>query len=201
MDISKVEHFILEKLKQELPANLTYHGYHHTLDVYHAAKRLAELEHVRGSDLILLKTAALYHDVGFTVRYRSHEEAGCQIARDTLPEFGFNTKQIERICGMIMATKIPQTPTNHLEQILADADLDYLGRPDYYPIAQTLFKEFKAYAIVKDEQEWNTLQISFFESHAYFTKTAQHLRGGQKKERLEEIYRVVAGYGYEAETA
>jgi predicted metal-dependent HD superfamily phosphohydrolase len=199
MDILKAEQFILDKLKRDLPSNLFYHGYHHTLDVYHATKRLAELEQVRGSDLALLKTAALYHDSGFTTRYKNHEEAGCDIARDTLPAFGYNEKQIERICGMIMATKLPQTPTNHLEQILADADLDYLGRPDFYPIAQTLYEEFLAYGIIKDEQEWNRLQLRFFENHTYFTNTAQHLRDAQKKARLEEIRKIVAGY--ETETA
>jgi uncharacterized protein len=199
MDISKAEQFILAKLKKELPQNLSYHGYHHTLDVYHAAKRLAELEQVRGSDLILLKTAALYHDSGFTNRYKNHEEAGCDIARETLPEFGYNEKQIDRICGMILATKLPQKPTNHLEQLLADADLDYLGRSDFYPIAHTLFEEFKAYGIVKDEQDWNRLQLRFFEGHTYFTKTAQQLRDVHKKARREEIRKIVAGY--EAETA
>jgi uncharacterized protein len=199
MDISNVEQFILDKLKRELPADLSYHGYHHTLDVYHAAKRLAEFEQVRGADLILLKTAALYHDAGFTVRYQNHEEAGCDIARDTLPAFGYNERQIERICGMILATKLSQNPRNHLEQLIADADLDYLGRPDFYPIAQTLFEEFKAYGIVKDEQDWNRLQLRFLEGHTYFSKTAQQLRDPQKKARLEEIRRIVAGY--ETETA
>ena len=34
-----------------------------------------------------------------------------------LPEYGYSTGQIDRICGMIMATQIPQTPHNKLEEI------------------------------------------------------------------------------------
>ena len=55
------------------------------------------------------------------------------------------------------------------------------------------------YGIVKDEQDWNRLQLRFFEGHSYFTKTAQQLRDAQKKARLEEIRQIVAGY--ETETA
>ena len=58
----------------------------------------------------------------------------------------------EQICGMIMATKIPQSPKNYLEQILCDADLDYLGRDDFYDIGGTLFKELKTYNVLDTEE-------------------------------------------------
>ena len=34
-----------------------------------------------------------------------------------------------------MATKIPQKPQNHYEEVLSDADLDYLGRDDFLRLA------------------------------------------------------------------
>ena len=49
------------------------------------------------------------------------------MAKEELPKFGLSEKDIELICGMIMATKIPQNPKTKLEKIIADADLEYLG--------------------------------------------------------------------------
>lgn len=58
-------------------------------------------------------------------KHAGHEFEGCLIARTALPGFGYTGEDI-MICGMIMATKIPQSPTNILEEIICDADLDYL---------------------------------------------------------------------------
>ncbi|MEZ4827041.1 MAG: HD domain-containing protein [Bacteroidia bacterium] len=138
------------KLKDELPESLTYHGIHHTMDVLDAAVEIGESEGIQGEELILLKTAALYHDSGFTKTYQGHEAEGCDIAKEYLPRFGYSSEQIEKICGMIMATRIPQTPCNLLEKILCDADLYYLGRNDFYPVGNSLFQEFQEQVIVRN---------------------------------------------------
>ncbi|MBK5272334.1 MAG: HD domain-containing protein, partial [Bacteroidia bacterium] len=99
------------KLEQDLPKDLFYHGIHHTLDVLEQAERIAKAENISGAeDLMLLKVACLYHDRGFLITYSGHEEVGCKMAKEELPVFHFADKQIKIICGLIMATKIPQTP-------------------------------------------------------------------------------------------
>jgi predicted metal-dependent HD superfamily phosphohydrolase len=122
----------------------------------------------------------MYHDCGFMVSSKEHEAIGCDIARQSLPQFGYTPEQIERICGMIMATRIPQTPHNLVEQIIADADLDYLGRDDFWTIGNKLFEELQMYGIIQTEDEWNSLQIRFLDQHHYFTKTAIETRKDQK---------------------
>src|ERR1041385_5974927 len=142
-DYSAAENFILKKLESELPKNLTYHGVHHMFDVLNAALEIAANEGIiNPEDLKLLRVAVLFHDAGFIHVYKGHEEIGCEMAKEFLPKFGFNEEQIKKICGMIKATKLPQEPRTHLERIIADADLDYLGRDDFYPIAKTLFDEW-----------------------------------------------------------
>lgn len=187
MDYQRAKTFILNKLEQELPEDLTYHGLHHTRDVLEASIRLAEQEGVNGHDLLLLKTAALYHDAGFLTTYKEHEEVGCELSVQYLPQYGFSDEEIEKICGMIRATRIPQTPHNLLEEILADADLDYLGRSDFHTIADSLYREFRSREIVKTEQEWFRLQKSFFESHRYFTESAKAMRTAKKEEHYKWI--------------
>ena len=95
---------------------------------------------------------------------------------------------------MIMATKIPQSPNTLLEEILCDADLDYLGRDDFFNIGETLFEELRAYHLISDEQAWNRLQVSFLNAHHYYTRTNKALREPVKRRYLEDLQDLVATY-------
>ena len=139
----------------------------------------------------LLRIAVLFHDSGFTVGPKDHEERGCNMAREILPGFDYSEDEIETICGMILATKYPQKPNNHLEEIICDADLDYLGRDDFFEIGNTLFKEMKEQGSLSDEDEWNRLQESFLVSHSYLTKSAISLRNAKKQEHLDMVRKVL----------
>jgi uncharacterized protein len=195
IDLQNIRLTILQRLRSGLDPRLTYHGVHHTEDVVTEALRIAAAEKVTGhEDLLLLNIASLFHDSGFLYVYKDHEERGCRIAEETLPAFGINSSQLERIKGMIMATKIPQSPHNFLEEIICDADLDYLGREDFYPIGKTLFAEWKVYGFVQDEEDWNRKQVGFLEMHHYFTPSSIALRGAQKEKHLEEIKSIIAAY-------
>ena len=172
MKYRAAKQFILQKLRKELSENLHYHGLHHTMDVLRVAGNLCVSEKVPAQKVPLVKTAALFHDAGFVKnKHANHEAEGCEMARAELPQFGYSPDDIETVCGMIMATKIPQSPTNHLEEIICDADLDYLGRPDFYKIGASLFEELAAYHLLGDEKTWNRLQVSFLSQHQFFTKT------------------------------
>lgn len=187
MQFEKVKKFILDKLKKDLPKNLTYHSLGHIKDVYTAAENLAKHEKIVGEDLTLLLTAVLFHDSGFLIQQKEHERVGCELASLYLPDFGYNDEQIDRINGMIMATRIPQTPHNKLEKIICDADLDYLGRDDFFKIGNYLFDELCMYGIISTENDWNKLQVRFLEGHRYFTKSAKVLRKAKKDEHLALI--------------
>ena len=159
------------------------------------ATKIAQQEGIRGRDLVLVKTAALFHDCGFVKnKHAGHEAEGCLIVKDQLPALGFSPADIEKICGMIMATKIPQSPTNLMEQIICDADLDYLGRPDFYPIGNTLYQEMVSYHLITDETASNTLQLSFLPGHPFHTRTSKALRDPVKQQYLKQLQLVVAAY-------
>jgi len=194
MDYHAAKAYILDKLERELADHLTYHGLHHTLDVLYTTEELCYLERISPYDSLLLKTAALFHDSGFTISTSEHEDFGCRIARHYLPRFGYTQREIELICGMIMSTKIPQSPRNYLEKIICDADLDYLGRDDFYDIGATLFEELKASRFLQNEQDWNRLQVNFLEQHRFFTSTNRRRRSPRKRKYLKELKRIVASY-------
>ena len=190
MDHKTAKAIILQKLREELPEARTYHSLEHTLDVYATTVSIAEKEGVSGDDLVMLRTAAMLHDLGFTEQDLAHEEVGCGIARRILPALDYAPVQVERICSMIMATRIPQSPGNdHLAQVLCDADLDYLGRTDFFVIGDRLFAEFKQYGVLSTERAWNELQVEFLNKHRYFTATSVRDREPVKQKNLRAVER------------
>jgi len=192
LNYNKVKQFVMAKLEKELPENLYYHGPHHTRDVLQAAERIGKAEGLDPEELMLVKMAALLHDAGFLNKYWSNEPEGVKFAREILPSYGFTDSQIDIIEGMIMATRIPQNPTNHLEEIICDADLDYLGREDFEKISSTLQQELIDYGGIKSAEDWDPIQVKFISAHKYFTKTALATRDTQKQKYLEAIKKRMA---------
>lgn len=187
MDYQAINKIIIQKLQEELPEHLSYHSVAHVLDVIESTIHIAAGEGISGDTLVLLKTAALFHDTGFLFGAKKHEQKSCEIAEVYLPQYGYDQEQIDQIKGMIMATKIPQMPQNHLEQILADADLDYLGRDDFFTIGDKLYDELAMFGIITNERDWNLLQERFLESHNYHTETAINSRNAKKQQNLDII--------------
>jgi len=190
----EVEDYVMTELKTKLPKDLYYHGLHHTLDVLRSAEMIGKEEKISAEDMTLLKVAVLFHDIGFTKVYKNHEEVGCEMAKEKLPEFGFTAEQIDVICGMIQATKIPQAANTQLEKIIADADLEYLGTDAFERIGKTLYDEIKIYLNVESERQWNIIQMNFLKNHKYFTDFCKKNREPAKQKNLQKIIKIVEGY-------
>jgi uncharacterized membrane-anchored protein YitT (DUF2179 family)/predicted metal-dependent HD superfamily phosphohydrolase len=178
---------ILDKLENELPKQLHYHNINHTLDVYESVSTIGKQEGVSEKNLKLLQVAAIYHDSGFLIEKENHEEHSCQLAREFLPKYNYSSEDIDAICKIIMATKMPQKPKSHLEEIICDADLAYLGRNDFFKLSKGLFKEMLEFGAIKDWKQWIRLQEEFLYQHRYFTKTAIELYKIEKLNNLQII--------------
>jgi len=187
MNYFAAKSYILHRLAAELSIYHTYHSVAHTRDVLACALDLAQREGLNQQEKLLVATAAVYHDSGFLISWKEHESNSCRLARKTLPGFSYDPRQIDQICDMIMSTKIPQSPKNRLEEILCDADLDYLGRPDFFEIGRKLYQELRHQDLIDTEAEWNELQVSFLESHRYFTPTTIQRRQKQKETHLKDL--------------
>jgi uncharacterized protein len=180
------EKHITDLLNKELPGH-QYHNMAHIQDVLQASLTIAKAEQLSQDEVKLLRVAALFHDVGFIHSPKNHEEKGAEMVREMLPAFGFNEQQIEIICNMILATRLPQSPVTQLEKVLCDADLDYLGRADFYEIGGRLYQEMLEAGVVETEREWNIMQRTFLQSHRYHTTFSKTNREQSKQERLREI--------------
>jgi len=187
-DFEKARQYVFDRLDNELASHFLYHNSAHTRhDVLPAPIRLAGLAGLNSESLLLLQTAALYHDLGYVERISGHEAVSVRIATETLPGFGYSADQIKRIGDIIMATKLPQSPKDFLGELLADADLDVLGRDDFLEKSRLLRLELETQEIYHTEAEWYGGQLSFLESHAYFTPAARSLRLEQKRKNIQAL--------------
>lgn len=195
---SKAERYILKLLKKKLSPSLHYHSLEHTKDVTRAAERIALMEGITDEGIFLLKTAANYHDAGFIEQYDANEPIGVRMAQQILPKYGYEQQHIEVIKNLIHATTVPHDPKNHLEQIICDADLDYLGRDDFWEISDKLKKELIEHGKIQGDKQWDELQVKFFNLHKYFTKSAIKLRQEKKDQHLQEIMKKLEEDKYES---
>jgi adenylate cyclase len=182
-----LQEIILDKLEKELPDYLYYHNYKHTIDVINQAELIGYGEKVSDEEILLLKTAGLFHDAGHTINYQNHEYYGCQMSKEILPKYNYTPAQVDKICELIMATEMPPKPKTLLQRIMCDSDLDYLGRIDFIPVSNTLYDELKAQNKMGALNDWNKIQVKFLTSHHYFTNTANNLRDVNKEKQIERI--------------
>jgi uncharacterized protein len=180
--------YALDRLERDLPIGLFYHSPEHTHDgVIGAVNRFAALEGVDGEALMLLRTAAYYHDIGHIERSVGHEAISIRIACEILPGLGYSPEQVEAISGMIQATVLPQSPHTLAEQILADADLDVLGRDDFWVQNERLRAELTAHGRVLSDPEWYEEQLAFMGAHRYLTPSAKGLCDAAKQRHTDEL--------------
>jgi len=183
----KAERHIMKVLEKGLSDKLHYHSMNHTRDVVKAVERLALMEGVTDEGLFLLKSAATYHDAGFVEQYEKNEPIGARLAEEILPKYGYTEQHISTIKELIYVTQIPHNPKNKLEEIICDADLDYLGRDDFHEIADRLRKELREHGKIDSDRKWDEIQVQFLKQHKYFTSTAIKTRKEKKIKNLEEV--------------
>jgi hypothetical protein len=181
----RVCHKILAELKENLADHLTYHRYEHTIDVANVSNHYIEYYMIADHVAELIRIAAVAHDYGYLFTPNQHEERGIVELRPLLTDY--SDAQIALIDGMIRATKVPQQPKNLYEEILADSDLDYLGRDDYDKLSEGLRKEFLHFGVIQNDRDWLEIQIKFLENHKFHTEWANLHRSDSKQRVLQRL--------------
>ncbi len=178
---------VLQRLKDGLNKHYYYHDVRHTLDVIEQSQTIGKLEGISLRELEILKIAALFHDTGFLEVRTGHEQASVNFFQNIGGLSTLTLEDCDIIAGCIRATRMPQNPLNHLERILCDADLDYLGREDFDLIGENLFLEMSACGEMSDRITWDNLQVKFLEAHSYHTRSNQTRRNTKKEQNLNEV--------------
>lgn len=187
-DYSQAIAYSLNRLEKELSPKLAYHNLWHTVeDVIPACARIARHIGISEEEMRLLEIAAAFHDIGYTESFTTHEIVGVRIAVQVLPDYGFSSREIETIMGLIIATRLPQSPRTLLEEILADADLDVLGRDDFFPRSEDLRQEWTSFGREVELKQWQEGQLLLLKSHDYFTAAARLLRNEMKESHIASL--------------
>ena len=178
---------VLELLRTKLPENLYYHGADHTLKAMNVAEEYIEHHKLGVHEAQLLRLAVLLHDVGYTNSSINHEEEGVKIAKELMSGLGYTFLQTKVVGDLIRATRMPHRPTNQLERIICDVDLDYLGRENYKEVSELLFKELYENSIIDSREDWIKMQVDFLENHKFHTLYARNEREPVKAQWLAEL--------------
>jgi uncharacterized protein len=187
-DVDGALRYAYERLTHELDARFEYHNIFHTFeDVMPAALYLADVYDIGAEERDLLRVGVAFHDLGLCEGSDSHEQRGVAHAKQVLPAFGFSPADIEVIAGLILATRLPQTPTNLMEEIIADADLDVLGRDDFLVRNDILFRETANNGEGRSKRDWLAKQIAFLSDHRYFTQAARDRRDAGKRRNMAAL--------------
>lgn len=177
---------ILDELKEKLAPHLSYHAYEHSIDVANVCDKYIKQYHIDANMAKLIRIAAICHDFGYTVSPIDHEERSITLIEPMLRPI-LTKEEIALVNGMIRATKVPQQPKTLCDKILADADLDYLGRDDYDELSEKLNQEFLHFGVIKTERQWLDFQIKFLKTHEYHTLYAKWNRRKLKLSKLKEL--------------
>lgn len=193
---SAITEYVERSIFPRLPQHLYYHNLSHTMnDVLPASIRLAEMEAVTGDDLFLLEVAVLFHDTGFIEQYSGNEIIGAEIAGKVLQKFDFTNDQISRIKKLIMATQVKIQDKKYfqmagediLEKIICDADLDNLGRDDYFEKRDLIRTEMAHFGKSVNDKDWIEYQFLLLETHEYLTESAKKLRADGQMKNLAKL--------------
>ncbi len=188
--IAETEAFVFELFKRKLPENLVYHTFSHSESVAATAKKLAKELQLSDDSIEIATVAAWLHDVGYTEVYKGHEEVSAKIAADFLRTRSYPEDRIEMVVGCIRATKIPQTPYNILEEIVADADLAGLGKKSFFEQNELIRIEWeRAQDRSYSDEQWLALNIDLLTRHRFFTRPAQEWFEEQQSVNLRKQYK------------
>jgi len=186
MDLEIIEKFACDFLKK-VPDKYLYHSWRHTINVVRFAPFFARQSGLPEAVAEEMTAAAWLHDLGFIEGAAGHEALSAVIAGDALSGFGVPADRIRSIQSLIMATVLPANPGNLAEMVICDADVEYLGRSEFYELSALLRMELFLLGRGFTEPEWLDFEIKFLTNQHFFSPAAKRLRNPGKLRHLREL--------------
>lgn len=182
-DIKKYVNYLLIPLE-----DLYYHQYEHALSVMERAVYLASMEGCSSEEIEMLAIASLFHDTGFVIQYDENEAFWAKIARNYLTTMLYPQDKIEVIEKIILATKVWKEPTTLMQEIIKDADMDNLGREDFFDVSEKLKRERETIKNIKiKDPDWHHASLDIISWHKFYTGTQIMERHEKLKKNTEKL--------------
>ncbi|NVM63171.1 putative metal-dependent HD superfamily phosphohydrolase [Mucilaginibacter sp. SG538B] len=186
--LEQVKQYVISYFDVHHDPDLIYHNLRHTKDVVAAATQIANHYQLSDEDFFVVISASWFHDTGYFTDKKDHESKSVALATHFLKQHKVEQAFIDKVSGCILATKMPQSPADLLQQIICDADLFHLGTDDFRDKNKLLRKEMEA--IKKhdiDKDEWRNYNIEFLQGHEYYTDYCRLLLNDQKHKNLQKL--------------
>ncbi len=168
--LKEIEKYSSDFITKESSVKLTYHTIDHTRQIVKNAEIIGTYENLNKDEMNILLTSAWFHDTGYVKNYKGHEKESVAIAVNFL-----KLKDVEKdICDLvsecILATTLPQKPTNKIAETLCDADMMHMGVEDYFELAEKLRRELKNFGHRKlKKSKFEKESVLFFKKHSFYT--------------------------------
>lgn len=184
----KIEDYVIGLFGQMHSPALMFHNLEHTENVVKRTKEIAGHYHVSEDDMLVLFSAAWFHDTGYLfTEPDKHEEMSCEIMKKFMNDFIENQSLIGAIEGCIMATKSPRHPETLLQKIICDADTYHLGTKDFKLMNKKAYQEAKERDPQLDKQSFRQGTLAMLEGHEYYTDYCKELLDKRKKRHIEKL--------------
>ncbi|RZL50576.1 MAG: phosphohydrolase [Pedobacter sp.] len=186
--LEDVKDYVLEYFATHHDPKLVYHNLEHTQDVVKSTIQIANHYQLNDKDFFIVATSAWFHDTGYFEDPNNHEQKGAELAVEFLKKKDVAAGIRDQVMQVILSTKMPQRPTNQLENIVCDGDLFHLGTEDFRKKGKLMHKEVELlYNIDINKKAWRKKDIEFLESQQYHTDYCILLLGDQKQKNLEKL--------------
>ncbi len=193
--LDRIEAFAASMLMSDSVCKLCYHNIDHTLRVVENVEYIALKEGVSDEEMFVLKMTAWLHDLGYSKRYKGHEDESILIAEELLKKENVHSSLIDKVIQGINATRVPQQPKSKLDKIISDADLFDLGTEEYFELSEKLFTEWNNCIVPDDNRNNWLISLQFLKDHRYFTEYGNSILETRKQEniRLLELRLKITG--------
>ena len=172
--IERTAGYVTGLFEQHADRKLPFHNLDHTQGVVDAAGEIGRKSDLSPVELEIVTLTAWLHDIGYLFTYTNHEEKSAETAREFLQEESYPEKSLQRVVACILATRMPQQPSDRLEEVMCDADMSHLRRKDFIERSEALRKEWELYMNeTVSDVEWKEQTLRFMKEHHYFTPYAQ----------------------------
>ncbi len=175
---------------QRMPENMRFHDLEHTLDVTRTSIAIGRAMRAGTDDLFALELAALFHDTGYALAYKGHEERSVKLATAFLAKQKVAKHVLAKVRSLILATRADSAVRGTLQGILRDADSAKAGQSDFEERGELLRQELElVHGERIGERQWLRVNLGYLAAHRFYTSYARDRYGPQKRINLERLQR------------
>lgn len=186
--LEAVESYVMEHFHSHVGDEYVFHDFQHTYGVVEAADMIADYYKLTPVDREIVLLATWFHDLGYSEGWQEHEARGAAFAEDFLRKQEVEPQTIDLVKSCILATRLPQSPENLLEEIVCDADVSHLGNSYYWDRCGRVRQEFAlTRGMIMSDQEWIDFELDFMLKHNYHTEAAYELFGEEKEKHIRQL--------------